>query len=202
MNICYRKVGRNNVQYRDNFYTPLATTLGKALFFKPYLTSNPTAVFLRPPFFSFALLDFLYRKFGAGVNGMRGRLIAQWSTLIWESIFLFVFTFVHQLAPAIVVLILFSLGVQMAEGCTYGIVPYVVPDATGAVSGIVGAGGNFGAVLWGLIFRFGPKNERSVFRIISGLVLCLSFVTPLIRIRGYATVFFPPKGEPDSIAEI
>ena len=122
--------------------------------------------------------------------------------LVWEAVFLFVFSQMKTIGPAIVVLILFSLGVQMAEGCTYGVVPYVCPEATGAVSGIVGAGGNFGAVMWGLIFRFGPSDQRTVFRIISGLVLGLSFLTPLLKIRGYASVFSAPKGEPDSIADI
>lgn len=133
---------------------------------------------------------------------MRGRFLAQWSALVWEAVFLFVFTQMNTIGPAIVVLILFSVGVQMAEGCTYGIVPYVCPEATGAVSGIVGAGGNFGAVMWGLIFRFGPSDPRTVFRIIAGLVLALSCLTPMLRIRGYASVFGSPKGEPDSIADI
>ncbi|CAN0565250.1 unnamed protein product, partial [Laminaria digitata] len=133
--------------------------------------------------------DFLYRRFGSGVTGMRGRLLAQWSALLWETAFLFIFTQMNSIGPAIVVLILFSVGVQMAEGCTYGIVPYICPEATGAVSGIVGAGGNFGAVMWGLIFRFGPTDMRTVLRIMSALVLALSFTTPLVKIRGYATVF-------------
>ena len=133
---------------------------------------------------------------------MRGRLLAQWSTLLWETVFLFTFTQMNSIGPAIVILILFSTGVQMAEGCTYGIVPYICPEATGAVSGIVGAGGNFGAVMWGLIFRFGPSDQRTVLRIMSGCVLFLSFLTPLVKIRGYATVFGAPQGEPDSIAVI
>lgn len=83
-----------------------------------------------------------------------------------------------------------------------GIVPYVCPQATGAVSGIVGAGGNFGAVMWGLIFRFGPSGQRAVLRIIAGCVIALSLLTPLINIRGYDGVFTKAKGEPDSIAEI
>ncbi|CAM9960321.1 unnamed protein product, partial [Ectocarpus sp. 12 AP-2014] len=146
--------------------------------------------------------DFLYRKFGAGVAGMRGRFFAQWTALVWEGCFLFLFTYMNTLGAAIPILILFSVGVQMSEGTSYGIVPYIVPDATGAVSGIVGAGGNFGAVMWGLIFRFGPTSERSVFRIIAAIVVALSCTTPLMKIRGYASCFGAPKGEPDSIAEI
>lgn len=148
------------------------------------------------------ITDFLYARFGSGVTGMRGRFIAQWTALIWEGVFLYVFSLMEELGIAIVVLILFSLGVQMAEGTSYGIVPYIVPDATGAVSGIVGAGGNFGAVMWGLIFRFGPSNPRHVFRIIAALVLGLSCLTPALKIRGYASTFQAPIGEADSIAEL
>lgn len=171
----------------------------------PHLSSPSlrcVSCFISSIFRLFHPLDFLYRKFGSGVTGMRGRFFAQWSALVWEAIFLLVFTMIKSLAPAIVVLICFSLGVQMAEGTSYGIVPYICPEATGAVSGIVGAGGNFGAVMWGLIFRFGPENPRNVFRIISAFVLGLSCLTPLLKIRGYASILSPPKGEPDSIAQI
>ena len=133
---------------------------------------------------------------------MRGRFFAQWSALVWEGAFLFLFTFMNSLGAAIPILILFSVGVQMSEGTSYGIVPYIVPDATGAVSGIVGAGGNFGAVMWGLIFRFAGMSERAVFRIIAAIVVALSCTTPFLRIRGYATCFGMAQGEPDSIAEI
>ncbi|CAN0487653.1 unnamed protein product, partial [Discosporangium mesarthrocarpum] len=94
--------------------------------------------------------DTLNKWFGSGVPGMRGRFIAQWTALLWEGVFLCIFSRQTELAPAIACLLLFSLGVQSAEGTSYGIVPYICPEATGAVSGIVGAGGNFGAVMWGL----------------------------------------------------
>jgi len=43
--------------------------------------------------------------------------------------------------------VFFSLCVQMAEGLHYGIVPYVSRPALGVVSGMVGAGGNCGGVV-------------------------------------------------------
>lgn len=51
---------------------------------------------------------------------MRGRLIAQWTALIWEAVFLFVFSQITVLGGAIACLIMFSLGVQMSEGTSYG----------------------------------------------------------------------------------
>merc|ERR1711861_65221 len=55
----------------------------------------------------------------------------------------------HQNMAGVVVLvmIMFSLCVQAAEGLHYGIVPYVSRPALGIVSGMVGAGGNLGGVV-------------------------------------------------------
>merc|ERR1711998_538264 len=47
------------------------------------------------------------------------------------------------------VMICFSLFVQMAEGLHFGIVPYISRPAPGVCSGMVGAGGNMGAVISG-----------------------------------------------------
>ncbi|CAN0017796.1 unnamed protein product [Choristocarpus tenellus] len=38
--------------------------------------------------------------------------------------------------------------------------------------------------------------------ILGFIVLGLSFITPLFRIKGYASIFGDAKGEPDSVAEI
>ena len=46
---------------------------------------------------------------------------------------------------------------QMAEGLHFGVVPYVSAPALGVVSGMVGAGGNFGAVM-GSKFIVGPPS--------------------------------------------
>ncbi|CAM9821048.1 unnamed protein product, partial [Chrysoparadoxa australica] len=146
--------------------------------------------------------DFLHKKFGAGTSGMRGRLYAQGSSLLVEGLFLILFSRMNNLGAAIACLILFSLGVQSTEGTSYGIVPYICPDATGAVSGIVGAGGNFGAVCWGLIFRFGPSAAEEVLMIL-GIIVCASVaVTPLIKIKGHASIFSAAEGEPDAIDTI
>ena len=57
---------------------------------------------------------------------------------------------IHNAAPlglTMLVMICFSLCVQMAEGLHFGVVPYVSRPALGIVSGMVGAGGNFGGVM-------------------------------------------------------
>ena len=42
-------------------------------------------------------------------------------------------------------MIIFSFFVQISEGATYGIVPFINKKALGTVAGLVGAGGNAGA---------------------------------------------------------
>merc|ERR1712196_303898 len=51
------------------------------------------------------------------------------------------------LGVTLVIMILFSAFVQMAEGLHFGIVPSISRPALGVVSGMVGAGGNFGGVM-------------------------------------------------------
>ena len=93
----------------------------------------------------------------------------------------------------IVVLVMFSLGVHASEGTTYAIVPYVKPSATGSVSGVVGAGGSIGAVLWGLIFLFrGSMGQQDCLLIVSLIVIVSSLLTPFIFVRDQPGLIFSP----------
>jgi len=103
--------------------------------------------------------------------GMRGRIIWQATTLIIEGILIFLFASTDNLGVAIFLLTLFSIFVQAAEGSTYGIVPYVNSAAPGAVSGIVGAGGPFGAVMFGLGFRQIENVKHAYFFMASVVVV-------------------------------
>ena len=62
-------------------------------------------------------------------------------------------------APVVVTLLfLFSVCVQAAEGLSFGVVPYISRPALGVVSGMVGAGGNCGAVAVLQTFFKGPSQ--------------------------------------------
>ena len=69
--------------------------------------------------------------------GMKGRIWVQLILLLLEGICILIFAVMDSLWAAILMLTLFSVFVQGAEGSTYGIVPYVNPVAPGAVAGIV-----------------------------------------------------------------
>lgn len=86
-------------------------------------------------------------KFAAG-GGLTGRV--RWLVMIMvaEGIALVFFSRMAELGIAVTAMVIFSLCVQMAEGATYSVVPFINKRSLGAVSGIVGAGGNVGAVCY------------------------------------------------------
>ena len=119
--------------------------------------------------------------------GMRGRLYTQAILLFFEGVMVLIFARTKSLGLAIFVLVIFSSMVQAAEGSTYGIVPYVNPPATGSISGIVGAGGNSGAVAFGLCFRQLPKISTA-FNIMGFGIIGSSVLTLLISIKGHRSM--------------
>jgi len=109
---------------------------------------------------SFALMNIFARtmggyfgdKFGK-LKGLRGRVLFLVVILTIEGVMLVTFSSITSLMVGIVFLILFSLSVQMAEGATFSVVPFINKKAIGSISGIVGAGGNVGAFLAALLLK-------------------------------------------------
>ncbi len=147
------------------------------------------------------LSDTMFSKYG-----MQGRLWTQTATLLLEGVFMISFSRVNDLASSVVLLILFSVAVQMAEGSTYSLVPSIKPSQKGAISGIVGAGGNFGAVIWGLFFRFTGVGFDNNFLYIGIVVAASSLLTPFLRLEGFGNWEFfinsDMKKEPVSKSEV
>ena len=116
--------------------------------------------------------------------GMKGRLWAQAVMLLLEGVAVVAFAHTNSLAGSVIVLVFFSLCVQASEGCTFGLVPYVMPRYMGSVSGIVGAGGNAGAVGFGLCFKYMTYERAFVY--MGTTIIISSILTAFIRIKGYA----------------
>lgn len=110
---------------------------------------------------SFALMNIFARtlggffgdKFGS-LKGLRGRVVFLAVILSIEGIMLSVFSSLNSFTLAIAFLVAFSLSVQMAEGATFSVVPFINKKAIGSISGIVGAGGNVGAFLAALLLKY------------------------------------------------
>ena len=107
----------------------------------------------------FGLTNLFARAIGGGLSdfafnriGTRGRLLVLFLCMVGEGLLLLLFTFMFDLGAAIALLVCFSVFVQASEEATYGIVP-AMSSNVGIVAGIVGAGGNIGAVIWQATFR-------------------------------------------------
>jgi MFS transporter, NNP family, nitrate/nitrite transporter len=131
--------------------------------------------------------------------GIPGRLGVQSFLLLMEGIFVIIFSQTHTLAGAIVVLIIFSFFVQSSEGSTFGIVPYVDQLHTGSVTGMVGAGGNVGAVCFGVAFRV-MGNDKNALLILGGSAIVSSVLSVFIRIEGHGSLLYSSFGDSGSKA--
>ncbi|SNR62388.1 MFS transporter, NNP family, nitrate/nitrite transporter [Lutibacter agarilyticus] len=109
---------------------------------------------------SFALMNIFARTLGGFFGdrfgnkyGLRGRVIFLALILALEGIMLATFSSITILSVGIAFLIAFSLTVQMAEGATFSVVPFINKKAIGSISGIVGAGGNVGAFFAAMLLK-------------------------------------------------
>jgi NNP family nitrate/nitrite transporter-like MFS transporter len=180
------------VQYACCFGVELTMNNAAALYFKDkFELSTEEAAAIASIFgwmnlFARGLGGFVSDKANAKM-GMRGRLWAQTFFLAFEGALVLVFANTGSLTGAIVVMVFFSLFVQAAEGSSYGIVPYIDPPATGAIAGIIGAGGNSGAVAFGMGFR--ELKYKDAF-IIMGCTICVSSVLSIfVCIPGSSRMF-------------
>jgi NNP family nitrate/nitrite transporter-like MFS transporter len=106
--------------------------------------------------------------------GLKGRVFWLFVALFGTGLSLMLFSQMPILSLAIPAMIMFSLCVQMSEGATFSVVPFVNKKALGAVAGIVGAGGNVGAVAAGFLFK-SAVPWPTAFLILGGLVTLSAF---------------------------
>lgn len=123
----------------------------------------------------------VFSDFFAKKMGLRGRVMFLFAVLLGEGIMLMLFSQMGVLVLAVSSMIVFSLFVQMSEGATYGIVPFINKKALGAVAGIVGAGGNAGAVAAGFLFRAESITMQQGLLYLGAMVAVASVATVLVR---------------------
>jgi NNP family nitrate/nitrite transporter-like MFS transporter len=113
--------------------------------------------------------------------GVKGRVRLLGIMLLAEGVLLAAFSQIGSLPAAVVTMIGFGLFVHMAAGATYSVVPFVNRSAVGSVAGIVGAGGNAGAVLAGLLFRSEQLSTQTGLLYLGGAVIASSAASLLFR---------------------
>lgn len=136
---------------------------------------------------SFGLLALFARALGGMVSdrlarrsGLQSRTLLLFGLMLGEGLGLLWFSNTATAGVAILAMIIFGLFTHMACGATYALVPFIDRKALGGVAGIVGAGGNVGAVAAGFLMK-GVGNVQVCFGILGGCVLASAFCAVAVR---------------------
>ena len=127
-----------------------------------------------------------------GMWGLRGRSLLLGLVVFAEGAALTMFSRLTSLGSAATAYLLFGMLVCMACGVTYAVVPLIQPRAIGSVSGIVGAGGNLGAVLAGFLFKSDSLSGSQAFTIL-GIAVATAALSALLL--GFREVGAPRAAE-------
>jgi NNP family nitrate/nitrite transporter-like MFS transporter len=114
--------------------------------------------------------------------GLQGRILILSIFLLMEGLGIMLFSTIDTLTWAIVTMLIFALFLKMSNGATYSVVPFINKNAMGAVAGIVGAGGNVGAVLAGFLFTAEDLSYRESLFIIGVAVVAVSVISFLVGV--------------------
>jgi NNP family nitrate/nitrite transporter-like MFS transporter len=137
---------------------------------------------------SFGAMNLFARALGGIVSdrcnrlwGLRGRVLLLGCTIFAEGLAMALFSRMNRLPFAIAAMMLTGLFVKMSNGANYAVVPFVNKRALGAVAGIVGAGGNLGAVLAGFLFKTPSLTYPQALLILGVIISACSPVVFAVR---------------------
>jgi NNP family nitrate/nitrite transporter-like MFS transporter len=118
-----------------------------------------------------------------GKFGMRGKGLLLAGVLLLEGAGLILFANSGNLTAAIISMLSFALFLKMSNGATYGIVPFINSKNVGMVSGIVGAGGNLGGMMFGFLFKSTTITYVQAFTYIGIAVMVVSVIVLITRFQ-------------------
>jgi len=156
---------------------------------------------------SFGMLAIFARALGGYMSdrvaarfGLLGRTRLLALALMTEGTALAVFSQTRSLSGAIAMLVVFGLFVHISCGATYGIVPFVDKRSIGSVAGLIGAGGNAGAVASGFLFKGAVSTWPHSMTFLAGFVALSGCCALLLRFAPEAEAETPqPLVQSDSL---
>jgi NNP family nitrate/nitrite transporter-like MFS transporter len=132
--------------------------------------------------------------------GMRGKSLLLAAMLLLEGFGIILFAQAGNFTLAILSMLSFALFLKMANGATYGIVPFVNEKNVGLVSGIVGAGGNLGGMLFGFLFKMESISYVQAFGYIGVAVVVVAVLTLATRFASKTVRVAAPEILPEAAA--
>ncbi|KAF1847620.1 nitrate transporter-like protein [Cucurbitaria berberidis CBS 394.84] len=133
----------------------------------------------------FGLLNVITRPLG----GFIGDLIYKWTNHnLWAKKFWIHFVGVmsgiflivigkldpHNLHEMIGLIAVMAIFLEAGNGANFALVPHIHPHANGILSGLVGAAGNLGGIIFAIIFRYNKTNYAHAFWIIGIIIIVLN----------------------------
>ena len=135
----------------------------------------------------FGLLALFARALGgiasdrlAHQTGLSARVTLLFVLILAEGLGLIAFSQMPTPAAALAALLIFGLFTHMACGATYSLVPFINRNALGGVAGIIGAGGNVGAVAAGFLVK-GSDSIQSALFVLGGIVALTAVCALAVR---------------------
>jgi len=136
---------------------------------------------------SFGLLALFARAVGgilsdrlAHVHGLPGRTWLLFGLILAEGLGLMLFSRMDGAQTALAAMLGFGLFTHMACGATYALTPFIDRQALGGVAGIIGAGGNAGAVAAGFLLKGAGSTSQGLF-VLGAAVLVSAFCAAAVR---------------------
>lgn len=135
----------------------------------------------------FGLLALFARALGGVVSdrtaharGLDGRVTVLFALILAEGLGLLAFAQMTDAAHALALMLIFGLFTHMACGATYSLVPFLNRKALGGVAGIVGAGGNVGAVIAGFVVK-GAGTTQAALMVLGSAVVASALCALAVR---------------------